>query len=68
MKFRSKVTDLVYEGMDVVYISNPLQCARYIKHGATLYDVFENKDCLVCVFKKDETKELYDRWCKHELL
>lgn len=67
MKFTSRVTNLTYEGADVVYISNPLQCARYLKNGATLYDIFENKDSLVCVFMRSETKDLYDKWCKHEL-
>lgn len=67
MRMRSTVTDRWYDPVEMVYLENPLQIARYIKHGATLYDLLENNDVLVAVFSKRQTFELYKLWQKHEL-
>jgi len=67
MRTRSTVTDRVYEPDLMFYIVNPVQIARYLKHGATLYDLFESGDNLVAVFSKRETSELYKLWQRHEL-
>ena len=67
MRTRSTVTDRVYEPDLMSYIVNPVQIARYLKHGATLYDLFESADNLVAVFSKRETSELYKLWQRHEL-
>lgn len=63
----SKTTGRAYKGERMVYILNPVQTAKYLKHGMTLYDIFESNGSLVFVFDKDETKEIYDLWCKREL-
>lgn len=57
----------------VVYISNMVQCHRYLKNGASvdLVDIkFEEtkNDCLVFVFRKSPlVQELYRKWQSHEL-
>lgn len=57
----------------VLYISNMIQCYRYLQNGAEkdLVDILytdTKKDCLVFVFKRTPLmKELYDRWQRHEL-
>lgn len=67
MRMRSTVTDRWYDPVEMVYLENPLQIARYMKHGATLYDLLENNDVLVAVFSRRQTSELYKLWQKHEL-
>lgn len=52
MRMRSTVTDRWYDPVEMVYLENPLQIARYMKHGATLYDLLENNDVLVAVFSR----------------
>lgn len=58
----------------VVYISNILQVARYLKNGGQndlvdiLYDNVKKDDTLVFVFNKTpKIKELYRKWQDHEL-
>ena len=68
LQITSNVTGLTYRGEEMVFISNPLQTARYLKNNALLYDVLQNQDKLIFVFRKSETSELFDKWCKHELL
>lgn len=58
----------------VVYVSNVLQAARYLKNGAQedlvdiLYDGVKRADTLVFVFRKSpHIKELYRKWQAHEL-
>lgn len=67
MKITSNVTGLTYDGEGMVYIVNPIQSARYLKHNAVLYDIFENQDKVIFVFSRDDTMELYDLWCRREL-
>ncbi len=53
---------------EVVRIVNAKQAALYIKHGAKLVDVYCGyQNTLVCVFEKESTQDLFDRWVKHEL-
>jgi len=57
----------------VVYISNMVQCYRYLQNGASvdLVDIkFEEtkNDCLVFVFRKSPLiQDLYRKWQSHEL-
>lgn len=67
MRIRSAITDRVYNPDSMVYLENPIQIAKYIKHGATLYDLLENNDVLVGVFSKKETSYLYKLWQEHKL-
>ena len=58
---------------NVIYISNMVQCHRYLQNGAKedLVDIlFEGtrNDCLVFVFRKSELiQDLYKKWQNHEL-
>lgn len=61
-----------YNEREVCRIVNEVQYKRYVKHGAYPIDIYpsvtvEGKDIIVYIFLKDETKELYERWMKHEL-
>lgn len=56
-----------YEIEDTVRIVNTLQAGLYIKHNVSLVDLFWSKDTLVFVFNKNDSKNVYDLWCKHEL-
>lgn len=57
----------------VLYISNMIQCAKYLQNGAEqdLVDILYSgtrNDCLVFVFKRTPlTAELYKKWQSHEL-
>lgn len=62
MRTRSIVTNRIYEQEGMVYIMNPLQIAKYLKYGCTLYDLFESNDKLVGVFSRKETQPLYEKW------
>ena len=53
---------------DTVKIVNLLQVNRYIKNGAKPIDIcIGNKDILVYVFRKSDTRELYTKWLNREL-
>lgn len=68
MFVQSCVTGKIYDPNKVVYILNTLQTYKYIENNAELLDVklgFDNKLCFV--FDKENTYELYDKWCKREL-
>ena len=59
---------------NVVYLSNILQVARYLKNGGAeflvdiLYDGVKREDTLVFVFlKTPETQELYRKWMERTL-
>lgn len=67
MRVRSRVTDRIYDPMEMIYLVNPRQIAMYLKHGATLYDLFESEGKLTAAFSRKETGGLYDLWKKHEL-
>lgn len=56
-----------YDSSKCTYIANPVQAARYMKHGAVLLDCFWSRDSMIFVFNKEATAELYDKWCKYEL-
>lgn len=54
---------------EVVMIKDKRQAIAYIKFGVKPIDVQVNsKDILIFVFKKSETKDLYIKWRKHELI
>jgi len=72
MKVISEITGLEYNPNNVVRILNTQQIAMYLKHGAKLIDLYASvkKDgtpVLVCIFNREDTKELYELWCKREL-
>lgn len=69
----SETTGKTYKTGDVIRIVNMQQLAAYLEYGAELLDIFSsrdyktNKPILVGIVSKHDTKELYDRWCNHEL-
>ena len=69
---KSNFTNKEYETKKVIRILNAQQAAAYIKYGVELLDLWLSKDkdgkpILVFIFDKEESKEVYDLWCKHEL-
>jgi len=69
---KSKISGRKYDVFRALRIINPQQCAAYLEYGAELLDVYvsEDKDgkrILVFLFDREGTKDLYDKWCKHEL-
>ncbi|MBU9742421.1 hypothetical protein KTH81_01190 [Lachnospiraceae bacterium ASD3451] len=56
-----------YEIEDTVRIVNTKQAGMYIKHNIPLVDLFWSRDTLVFVFNREDTKEAYELWCRHEL-
>ena len=72
----SKLLNKSYDpsNSNVVYITNMLQVARFLKNGAheylvdILYDGVKREDTLVFVFlKTPKIQELYRKWQLHEL-
>ena len=62
------------DNSNVVYIANMVQCAKFLKNGASedlvdlLYENTRRDNSLVFVFKKTPLiKELYRKWQAHEL-
>lgn len=70
---RSQLTGKYYDVNDSIRIVNPLQAATYIHKGAMPLEIYTSKDftnnrpVIVYLFSKSETKELYIKWCNHEL-
>lgn len=71
----SKLLNKSYDpsNSSVVYISNMVQCHRYLQNGAheDLVDILytdTRNDCLVFVFRKSPLiQELYSKWQQHLL-
>lgn len=55
-----------YKDEEIVRILNPLQAGLYIKHKIKPIDVIYT-DCLVFIFERNKTKELYKLWMKRKL-
>lgn len=49
-----------------IKIINPKQAMLYMKHGLKCECYYDN-DKIIYVFNKEETKMLFDLWCKREL-
>jgi len=56
-----------YDDTNTVRIVNTKQAGKYIYHKVPLIDLYYSVETLVFVFNRDDTKEVYDKWCKHEL-
>lgn len=52
---------------DLITIYNYTQAKTYMKHGAKPKDVVYGRDAIGFIFSKEETQELYDKWCRFEL-
>ena len=71
---KSKITGKIYEPSDCVYLTNPVQCQKYLKHLGEdffldiLYTSHKKEDALVFVWQKcPETKEAKRLWDNHEI-
>ena len=69
---KSSITGKYYNLFDSVRILNLKQVTAYIEHGVLPLHIYTSKDdsgksVLVFLFDREETKEVYDLWCKHEL-
>ena len=70
----SKITHKSYDGADCIFITNPVQCQRYLEYLGPeyLYDILwtseKRKDALVFVFPRcPETKRAKELWDQHKL-
>lgn len=67
----TKVRD--YLPREVVRIVNMKQCLLYIKSGVYPIDIYasiddkSNKAILAMVFLKEDTAEVYKKWCNYDL-
>lgn len=69
----SRLTGIKYNVFTSVSILNIAQVMAYLDNGAIPLDIYvsRNRDgnpCLVFVFDRNSTQNLYDLWCKHELI
>lgn len=72
---RSPVTGKKYNYFsdDIVRIGNIYQSMAYISNGANPIDIYTSRNrktgepILIFVFDRNDTKQLYDLWCRHEL-
>ena len=72
---KSRITGKEYNETDCVYVSNMLQCQKYLSFLGPeylldiLYTGTYRKDSLVFVFKKcPETRRAKELWDNHELI
>lgn len=64
----SKITGRTFNIFNIVRIKNIKQAVRYCKNGVYPVDMeFGENDSLIFIFDRDETKDVYDLWCKYEL-
>ena len=57
-----------YHPNEVCRIKDRYQAYLYVKHGARVQDIFvDSDDNLIMIFRKDETKELYETYRKYQL-
>lgn len=65
----SEITGIQYNPTECVYIKNPVQTAKYLKHKLPLIDILVGEDDkLVFVFNREFSREYYELWLKHELI
>lgn len=68
----SKVTGKEYDLWSVIRILNPRQAAFYVSRGLEIQDIEASTDrrtgepVLVFYFIKEDTKELFDEWCRRK--
>ena len=70
----SEITKKTYEPSAAIYLTNPIQCQRYLEYlGSEFFlDILwaseKRKDALVFVWKRcPETAKAKELWDKHEL-
>ena len=70
----SKITGKTYDSTECVYLTNPVQCQKYLKYLGEeffldiLYTSHKREDALVFVWKRcPETKKAKQMWDQHLL-
>ena len=72
-KIKGKFSNKEYYAKDAIRILDPKQAALQWNNHVEPLDIYPSRDyktnkaLIVFVFKRDETKEVFDLWCKHEL-
>ncbi len=66
------ITPRPYYANEVVRIINMKQAKAYINNGVYPIDLYTSRDktgkkILVMIFLREQTKEVYDLWCKYAL-
>ena len=61
--------DSIYTYDELISVYDKYQQFLYIKHKVNPVDIYvsDAEDCLIMLFMKSETKELYQLWRKREL-
>lgn len=73
-KVKGKFSNKLYYAHEAIRILDQVQAALYWANGVEPLDIYSSRDyntgkaLIVYVFRKDDTKELFDKWCKHELV
>ena len=73
-KVKGKYSGKWYYASEAIRILDPFQATLYWSNGIEPLDIYPsrnyetNKPLLVFVFNRSETKEVFDKWCKHELV
>lgn len=70
---KGRYSGKLYNASDAIRIIDPYQSCCYWINGVEPLDIYPsrnhetNKPVLVFVFNRAETKDVFDKWCKHEL-
>lgn len=73
MKIQTNLKPKDYTSKEVVRIVNPKQYLLYIKNGIYPIDLYTSVDdkssnsILVMIFLKEDTTEVYQKWCNYDL-
>lgn len=73
MKIKTNLNPRDYTLGEIIRIVNPKQSLLYIKSGVYPIDMYTSIDertnnaVLVMIFLKEETTEVYKKWCNYEL-
>lgn len=72
-KIIGKFSNIEYYASEAIRILDPNQAALYWANGIIPLDIYSSRDyktnkaLIVYVFRRCETKKVFDLWCKHEL-
>ena len=68
VKVKSRLfSDVEYDTLETVKIFNSAQYGKYIQHGAEFIDYGESEGKFYLVFRRDDVRDLFDKWCRFEL-
>ena len=73
MKIKTNLTPRDYTHKEVVRIKNPKQYTLYIKNNVYPIDVYtsiddkSNNNIVVMIFLKEDTTDVYQKWCDYNL-